>query len=161
LLESENIYDIDCFIAATEDEQTNLMSSLLAKDYGVKQVIAHISTTNYIKPIRRMGIDAIVSKNISAVNEVFKFIHSDQQEIDISRFEDIDMDSIELDVLPGCKYLRKKYSIKDLPESICLGAIIRTENIIIPNDNTLILENDKLLIFLKPNYISKVENIFQ
>ena len=108
-----------------------------------------------------MGIDAIVSKNISAVNDVFKFIHSDQQEIDISRFEDIDIDSIELDVLPGCKYLRKNYSIKDLPESICLGAIIRNENIIIPNDTSIILENDKLLIFLKPNYISKVENIFQ
>ena len=161
LLESENIYDIDCFIAATEDEQTNLMSSLLAKDYGVKQVITHISTTNYIKPIRRMGIDAIVSKNISAVNEVFKFIHTDQQEIDISRFEDIDIDSIELKVLSGCKYLRKKYTLKNLPESICLGAIIRNDIIIIPNDDSLILENDKLLIFLKPEYISKVENIFQ
>ena len=48
-----------------------------------------------------------------------------------------------------------------MPESICLGAIIRNENIIIPNDTSIILENDKLLIFLKPNYISKVENIFQ
>ena len=52
LLESENIFEMDCFIAATEDEQTNIMSCLLAKDYGVKQVIVHISTTNYIKPIR-------------------------------------------------------------------------------------------------------------
>ena len=160
-LESENIYDIDCFIAATEDEQTNIMSCLLAKDYGVKQVIVHISTTNYIKPMRRMGIDAVVSKNISAVNEVFKFIHTDQQEIEISRFEDIDIDSIELDVIDGCKYLRKKYSISDLPESICLGAIIRGEKIIIPNANSTIYKDDKLLIFLKPDFISKVENIFQ
>jgi len=160
-LESENIYDIDCFIAATEDEQTNIMSCLLAKDYGVKQVIVHISTTNYIKPMRRMGIDAVVSKNISAVNEVFKFIHTDQQEIEISRFEDIDIDSIELDVIDGCKYLRKKYSIFDLPESICLGAIIRGEKIIIPNMNSTIYKGDKLLIFLKPDFISKVENIFQ
>ena len=160
-LESENIYDIDCFIAATEDEQTNIMSCLLAKDYGVKQVIVHISTTNYIKPMRRMGIDAVVSKNISAVNEVFKFIHTDQQEIQISRFEDIDIDSIELDVIDGCKYLRKKYSISDLPESICLGAIIRGEKNIIPNANSTIYKDDKLLIFLKPDFISKVENIFQ
>ena len=62
LLESENINEVDCFIAATENEQTNIMSSLLVKDYGVKQIIIHISTTSYIKPIRRMGIDAIVSK---------------------------------------------------------------------------------------------------
>ena len=160
-LESENIHDVDCLIAATENEQTNIMSSLLAKDYGVKQVIVHISTTNYIRPIRRMGIDAIVSKNISAVNEVFKFIHSDQQEVEISRFEDIDIDSIELEVLSGCKYLKKNLSISDLPDSICLGAIIRGNMIIIPNFKSTIQVNDKLLIFLKPDYISKVENIFQ
>jgi len=160
-LESENIHDTDCFIAATEDEQTNIMCSLLAKDYGVKQVVVHVSTTNYIRPIRRMGIDAIVSKNISAVNEVFKIIHSDQQEIEISRFEDIDIDSIELEVLDGCKYLKKNLSINDLPVSICLGAIIRGNMIIIPNSKSKIQINDKLLIFLKPEYISKVENIFQ
>lgn len=160
-LESESVYDMDCFIAATENEQTNIMCSLLAKDYGVKQVIVHISTTNYIKPIRRMGIDAIVSKNVSAVNEVFKIIHTDQQEIEISRFEDIDIDSIELKVMPDCKFLRKKYILDDLPDSICLGAIIRDSKIIIPNQKTNIKENDQLLIFLKPEYISKVENIFQ
>ena len=137
------------------------MSSLLAKDYGVKQVIVHISTTNYIRPIRRMGIDAIVSKNISAVNEVFKFIHSDQQEIEISRFEDIDIDALELEVLEGCKFLKKNYGLHDLPESICIGAIIRQDMVIIPNLKTTIQVGDKLLIFLKPEYISKVENIFQ
>ena len=161
MLESENIYDIDCFIAATQNEQTNIMSTLLAKDYGVKQVIVHISTSNYIRPIRRMGIDAIVSKNISAVNEVFKFIHTDQQEIEISRFEDIDIDSIELDVIDNCKYLAKKYSINDLPNTIIVGAIIRNNNIIIPNDKSEIKVNDKLLIFLKPEQIAKVESIFQ
>ena len=143
LLESENIYDIDCFIAATEDEQTNIMCSLLAKDYGVKQVIVHISTTNYIKPIRRMGIDAIVSKNVSAVNEVLKFIHTDQQEIEISRFEDIDIDSIELEVMSDCKFLRKKYILDDLPDSICLGAIIRNGNNIIPNKKSKIKIKNK------------------
>ena len=57
--------------------------------------------------------------------------------------------------------LRKKYTIFDLPESICLGAIIREEKIIIPNIKTTIQKADKLLIFLKPEFISKVENIFQ
>ena len=107
-----------------------------------------------------MGIDAIVSKNISAVNEVVKFIQTDQQEIEISRFEDIDIDAIELDVIEGSKYLKKKYSISDLPDSICLGAIVRNSEIIIPHIKSNIQVGDKLLIFLKPEYISKVENIF-
>ena len=68
-LESENIEDIDCFIAATEDEQTNIVASLLVKHYNIKQVIIHISTTSYIQAIRRIGVDAVVCKNISVVNE--------------------------------------------------------------------------------------------
>ena len=161
LLESENIYEIDCFVSATENEQTNMMASMLIKDYSIKQNIVHISTTKYIKPIRRMGIDAIVSKNISAVNEVVKFIQSDQQEIDISRFEDIDIDSMEIEILDKCKYIYKKYTLEDLPESICLSSIIRNNEVIIPQFDTVLEVGDKLLIFLKPEYISKVENLFQ
>ena len=137
------------------------MSCLLAKDYGVKQVIVHISTTNYIKPMRRMGIDAVVSKNISAVNEVFKFIHTDQQEIQISRFEDIDIDVLQIHALENCKYLSKNYNINDIPESICLGAIIRNDKILIPNINNQIEINDELILFLKPESIAKAENLFQ
>ena len=161
LLESENINEVDCFIAATENEQSNIMASLLVKDYGVKQIIIHISTTSYIKPIRRMGIDAIVSKNISAVNETIKFIQSDQQEIDISRFEDIDIDSVEISVKENSKYITKNFNLDDIPETLRLGAIIRQTKIIIPSINTKIRSNDKLLIFLKPEFIYKAEDLFK
>ena len=104
-LNSENIGETDCFIAATQNEQTNILASLLVKHYGVKQVILHITTTNYFKAVRRIGVDAVVSKNISAVNEVLKLIRSDQQDIPVSRFEDLDVDAIELTVTSECKYV--------------------------------------------------------
>ena len=161
-LESENIYDIDCLIATTENEKTNMLGSLIAKHHGVKQVIMHISTSNYIKAIRGIGVDAVVSKNISAVNEVLKIIQSNQQEIEISRFEDIDIDSLEIKALPGSKYFAKNYSLSDIPESICLGAIVRNNKVLIPNNANINIEpNDDLLIFLKPETISKAENLFQ
>jgi len=75
-LESENISSLDCFIAVTENEQINIMSSLLMKHYGVKQVIVHINSTSFFKVVRRIGIDAVISKNTSAVNKVLKIIRS-------------------------------------------------------------------------------------
>ena len=139
-----------------------MLCSLIAKHHGVKQVIMHISTSNYIKAIRGIGVDAVVSKNISAVNEVLKIIQSNQQEIEISRFEDIDIDSLEIKALPGSKYFTKNYSLSDIPESICLGAIVRNNKVIIPNNSNVNIEpNDELLIFLKPETISKAENLFQ
>ncbi len=160
-LTSENIQQTDCFIAATESEQTNILASLLVKHYGVKQVILHINTTNYIRAIRRIGVDAVVSKNISAVNEVLNLIRSDQQDLPVSRFEDIDVDVLELSVNPECKYLKKRYNIDQLPEDLCIGSISRNGEILIPNLHTELLPGDELLLMTKEESISKAESLFQ
>ena len=160
-LNSENIQETDCFIAATENEQTNILASLLVKHYGVKQVILHITTTNYFKAVRRIGVDAVVSKNISAVNEVLKLIRSDQQDLPVSSFEDLNVDAIELSVMPECRYIRKKLTIDQIPEELCIGAISRNNEMIIPNNHTEIYAEDELLVIIKEENISKAEKLFQ
>ena len=159
-LESENIADIDCFIAATESEATNILASLIVKHYGVKQVILHINTASYLKSVRRIGVDAVLSKNISAVNEVIRIIKSDQQSLPVCRFDEIDIESIELKVSKGSKYIVKKYTIADLPENISLGAIIRNGKIHIPDQHIEIHSDDELLLFSKPENIEIAENLF-
>ena len=160
-LNSENIQETDCFIAATENEQTNILASLLVKHYGVKQVILHITTTNYFKAVRRIGVDAVVSKNISAVNEVLKLIRSDQQDLPVSSFEDLNVDAIEISVVQECRYIRKKLTIDQIPEELCIGAICRNNEIIIPNNHAEIYAEDELLVITKDENISKVEKLFQ
>ena len=68
---------------------------------------------------------------------------------------------MEIEILEECKYIHKKYTLDDLPESICLSAIIRNNEIIIPQFDTVLEISDKLLIFLKPESITKAENLFQ
>ena len=160
-LNSENIQETDCFIAATENEQTNILASLLVKHYGVKQVILHITTTNYFKAVRRIGVDAVVSKNISAVNEVLKLIRSDQQDLPISSFEDLNVDAIEILDVEECRYIRKKLTIDQIPEELCIGAICRNNKIIIPNNHTEIYAEDELLVITREENISIVEKLFQ
>ena len=160
-LNSENIQETDCFIAATENEQTNILASLLVKHYGVKQVILHITTTNYFKAIRRIGVDAVVSKNISAVNEVLKLIRSDQQDLPVSSFEDLNVDAIEISVVHECRYIRKKLTIDQIPEELCIGAICRNNEMIIPNNHTEIYAEDELLVITREENISIVGKLFQ
>ena len=159
-LESENISEVDCFIAATENEQTNILSTMLARDLGAKQAVVHIVTTNYLPAVRRIGVDAIVSKNISAVNEVVKYIHSDKS-ISISHFEDIDVEVLELIVAEESKICRKKYTIDQLPEDIKVGGILRDGKPIIPDQNIHIMPNDEIVVFVKEENVLKAKNIFQ
>ena len=71
------------------------------------------------------------------------------------------IDALEITANPNCKYFIKNYTIDDLPDNICLAGILRNDDIIIPSVNKMtIKENDKLLIFLNPESLSKIENIF-
>ena len=94
-LKSENIQDVDSFIAVTENEKTNLIAGLLAKHLGAKQSIIHVSTTEYIPTIQEIGIGAVISKNLSTVNSILKELHTDMTEIPVVTFDEIDVDVIE------------------------------------------------------------------
>ena len=108
-----------------------------------------------------MDLSIVISKNISAVNEILKYIRTEQENIEISRFEDLDVEAVELRVDRNCRYLRKDYILSNLPNTISLCSIIREHEVIIPNHKTQILANDQLLIFAKPNEIKEIESLFK
>jgi trk system potassium uptake protein TrkA len=97
-LTSERIEDMDCLVAVSGSEKTNLLSGLLAKHLGVKRVIIHITTNEYIPLMDKIGIDAVVSKNIETVNAIMRYIRRGNV-IAVSLFEDIKAEAIEL--IPG------------------------------------------------------------
>lgn len=160
-LESENIKDVDCFIAASANEQTNLLSSMIVRDFGVKQIIMHITTKAYYKVIKKMDISIVISKNISAANEILKYIRTEQENVQISRYEDLDVEAVEIKAHSESNYIIEECSLSDIPENITLSAIVRDDDIIIPSQKTQILEGDELLFFLKPKDIKKIELLFK
>ena len=86
LLKSENIQDADSFIAVTESEQTNLLSGMLAHHLGVKQSVIHVSTTEYMPIVQELGVGSVLSKNMSTVNSILRFIASDEIETSVMTF---------------------------------------------------------------------------
>jgi len=79
----------------------------------------------------------------------------------VKRFEDIDVESVQLTVSPGCKFLKRKYTIEKISGEIAIGAIIKSdESVEIPNRFTTIHSQDELLMFAKPSNIEKAEDLF-
>ena len=58
-----------------------------------------------------MDIGIVISKNISAVNEILKYIRTEQENVQISRYEDLDVEAVELRVDPDSKYLSRKSTV--------------------------------------------------
>ena len=160
-LEAEDISNMDCFIAATESEQTNLLSSLIVKDYGVQQIVMHITTTDYYKVLKKIGVGTVISKNISAVNEILNYIRTEQENVKIFRYEDLDVEAVEINVKSSCQYISKDHTLSDIPKNVSLCSIIRSGKVLIPNQKTQIEVNDELLFFAKPKDIKIIESLFK
>lgn len=159
LLASERVQEMDCFVAVSGSEKTNLLSGLLARYMGVKRVIIHLTTNEYIPIMNRIGMDAVVSKNITTVNAIMKYMRRGNV-IAVSLFEDIDAEAIELE--PKEKSLITSKPLKDLklPADMIVGAVIRAGAITIPHGDTRIEVGDRVVVFIKPSMISKVEKYF-
>ena len=158
-LSSERIEEMDCFVAVSGSEKTNLLSGLLAKHLGVKRVIIHVTTHEYIPLMDKIGIDAVVSKNVETVNAIMRYVRRGNV-IAVSLFEDIKAEAIELIPHVGSDITKKPIKDLELPEDMIIGALIRQKEIIIPRGDTQIQPQDKVVVFLKPNLIQKVEKYF-
>lgn len=156
---SENIDEIDSFVAVTEDEQTNLLTGLLAKHLGAKHVVVHLNTTSYLPIARRIGIDTAISKNLVTVEAIMRTIRS-TDEWDISRFEDLGMESMELVANEDSKITRKPIQELGLPQGLIIGALMRSATIEIPTGESQILAEDRVLVFVLNEDLEKVEKLF-
>jgi trk system potassium uptake protein TrkA len=156
---SERISEMDCFVAVTGNEKTNLLSGLLAQYLGVERIILHMTTNEYLPIMSKIGIDAVVSKNIATVNAIMKYIRRGHV-IAVSLFENIDAEAIEMIPRPDSKITQKQLADLKLPDDLIIGAIIHQSEIIIPTGKTQIHPNDKVVVFLKPSVIPKAEKLF-
>ncbi|MCH7732277.1 MAG: Trk system potassium transporter TrkA [Candidatus Marinimicrobia bacterium] len=158
-LKSERVDEVDSFVAVTENEQTNLLSALLAKHLGARQTIIHVSKTEYIRVMKVIGLDAVVSKNMSTVNAILEYIKSGQR-LSIINFEDIAVEALELSPAPNSKIT--KHELKDIkfPGASVVGAVNHHGHISIPSGDTQITEEDTVLVFAFPRFIHKVEKLF-
>jgi len=159
-LKSENIQEVESFIAVTNDEKTNILSGILAHQLGVKQTIIHISTTEYLPILEEIGIGAIVSKNMATVNKIIRKIYSDKTETDLIAFEEMDVDVIELQPQPGSKVTQKPLEEIDFPSDSIVGVINHHGNLSIARGNSIITEEDTVLVFAKTIVIPKIRSIF-
>lgn len=159
-LKSENIQEVCSFIAVTKDEKINILSGILAHQLGAKQTIVHINTTEYLPLLQELGIGSVVSKNMATVNKIIRKIYSDKTETDLIAFDEMDVDVLELQAQVGSKVTKKPLEEIDFPSDSIVGVINHHGNLSIARGNSIITEEDTVLVFSKTKAISKIRNLF-
>ena len=161
LLKAENINEADSFISVTESEQTNLLSGMLAHHLGVKQTVIHLSTTEYMPIVQEIGLGSVISKNMSTVNSILKFISSSQTETPITTFDEIDVDVIEFSPEPGSKVTTLPLQDIKFPEDSIVGVINHHGQLSIARGSSQLTDEDTVLVFAKSSAVSTLRKLFE
>jgi trk system potassium uptake protein TrkA len=159
LLEMEGVSGIDGFVAATGNDETNLLSSLLAKSAGAHNVISLIHKFEYMQLVPRVGIDASVSPRISAVNAILRHVRRGRV-MTIASLTGIDAEAIEYEVQEHSPIAHKALRDVHFPKQGVIGTILRGDEIILPRGQDILLPGDDVIVFAMPEAIPEVEKLF-
>ncbi len=158
LLDEEEIGSFDVVISVTNNDERNLLCSLLVKQLGVKRVISRVSKVLNIPLFEKVGIDIAVSPKTSAINEV----RNDLEETNVDILATVEQGEAEVLEISVGKDLNEKY-IKDLhfPAPAIVGVVQRRHHVIIPKGDTQIRTNDILIIFTKSESAQMIKEYFK
>ncbi|HOE57660.1 MAG TPA: TrkA C-terminal domain-containing protein, partial [Bacillota bacterium] len=158
LLKSENISDIDGFIAMTGMDEENLMSALLTKRIGVKKVIAKVSRVNYISIIKSLGIDSVINPKLITTNHILRFVRGNNIE-SLYRIIEGQAEITELIADKESKIINTKIKRLGLPKDVIIATIVRKKEVVIPHGNDIIREGDRVIVISKNKKISNLNEI--
>ena len=156
LFDEEHIENTDIFIAVTEDEENNILLSLLAKQKGAKKVISLIYNMSYTQFVSKLGIDLVVNPNLCAINRILHFIRKGKV-LSATTFHDKKAEAIEAVALETSDIVNKPISKIKFPKDAIITAIIREGELIIPTGTSVIQTGDHVIIFALANAVKNVE----
>ena len=157
ILEEEEIGSSDVVISVTNNDERNLLCSLLCKQLGVKRVISRVSKVLNIPLFEKVGIDIAISPKNSAINEV----KNDLEENNVDILATVEQGQGEvLEISIGDKYDERKVMDIKFPAHAIIGVIQRRNHVIIPKGDTLIRKGDILIIFTKSGDAEIIKDYF-
>jgi len=158
-LAREGILHMDAFIAVTSDDETNILSCLLAKHLKIQKTIALVNRVNYLPLMPVIGIDSTVNVRLSTANAILRLVRRGEI-LSVASFHGIEAEAFEFEVKKPIKIVGKPFKKLGLPEGSLIAAIVRGEEVFVPYGNSTIEAGDRVIIFALPEAIPSIEKRF-
>ncbi len=164
LLVEENIEDTDVFCALTNDDEANIMASMLAKRLGARTVMTLINNPAYVDLVQGGVIDIAISPQQTTIGALLTHVRRG----DVAAVHSLRRGAAEaLEAVAhgdkrSSKVVGRSIEEIDLPPGTTIGAIIRGNEVLIAHDDLVIENNDHVILFLvDKRRIAEVERLFQ
>lgn len=160
LLATEGINDTDAFISVTDDEESNIISCLMAKHLKVRKTVALVSKSDYIPLSKTIGLDAAINKKSAASNEIHRHVRTGRI-ISVTALQGIKAEIIELQATENSKVVKHPIKKINFPEGCVIGGIQSNDSTDIATGDSQIKPDDRVIIFCLPEAVDKVTSLFK
>lgn len=159
LLIEEGLEEMDAFISLTESSETNIITSLSAKNHGVYKTIAHVDTREYIHISHSIGVDSLINKKLVAANEITRYLRKGKVDA-ITAIQGVDAEIIQYEIAKSNRLT--KHPLKDLhfPSAAIVAGVIRGEDVFIPDGQFQLNLHDKVIVLSLPEGKHSLEKLF-
>jgi trk system potassium uptake protein TrkA len=158
ILEEAGIAEADNLIALTNDDEVNILSSLLAKRAGAKSCMTLINNSSYSSLLSNIGIDITIDPKRITISKILEKVRGGRIRSDYTIGDGFG-EVLEAEILPNTAFANKKLADMNLPKNIRVGAILRDKKIMIPNSETVFKESDDVVFFSETASINKLEKL--
>ena len=158
LLAREGLAETDALVALTADEESNLVSCLMAKHLGVRKTVALLSKSAYIPISQSIGLDAAVSQKLAVSREVLRFLRGAHVR-SVATVHGLDAEILELVADAGSPVTRAPLGKLRLPKGVLLGAVVG-DHVEIATGQTHVEPGQRAVVFATPERVADVEPLF-
>ena len=162
-----NLEEAETVLALTNDDEDNLMVSVLVekftkdeKNINDKRTMALINKPNYSLLKNSLKIDDLIDPRMNTVSSILKHVHKGTIETAYTILNG-EYEVIEAEIIETSELINKELKNSNLPEEIRIGAVLREDKVIIPRSNFIFQKDDRVVFLAKKDSISIVENIFR
>ncbi len=158
LLVEENIREMDMVITVTNDEETNILVSLMARRMGAQKAITRLDKFSYLSLMPVIGIEQVVSPRLSAINTILQHIRRGKV-LSVRTLTGEQGEVIEVEALETSEIIGKPLHKNIFPKGSLVIGIIRNDEVIIPSGDSVIEVGDRVVIFARRQIVAKIEEI--
>jgi len=162
-----NLDEVQTVLALTNDDEDNLMVSVLVEkftkdkdDLNDKRTMALINKPNYSLLQSSLKIDDLIDPRMNTVSSILKHVHKGTIENAYSILNG-EFEIIEAEIIETSELINKELKKSDLPEEIRIGAVLRGDEVIIPRSNFVFKKEDVVVLLAKKESLDVVENMFR
>jgi trk system potassium uptake protein TrkA len=164
LLETENVADMDLFVAVTNDDENNIMSCLLAKRMGARRVVALINRRSYVDLLQAGQIDIAISPAQATIGTLLAHVRRGHvtQVHSLRRGAAEALEAVVHGDRDSCRCVGRKIEEIDLPKGAAIGALVRGDKVIMAHHDTMVQSEDHVIVFVTDKkLLPKVEKLFE